>query len=44
MWHPHTTIVGPRKLTVDVPLDRIPLYARAGSGLSTAITRSLSSR
>ncbi len=35
VWHPHTTIVGPRKLTVDVPLDHIPLYTRAGSGLST---------
>ena len=35
VWHPHTTIVGPRKLTVDVPLDHIPLYTRAGSRLST---------
>ena len=32
-WNPSRTVTGPTTITVDVPLDRIPIYIRKGANL-----------
>lgn len=42
VWSPKTIVRGPQQLTVDVPLDQVPMYVRAGSPLLRTISRAIS--
>ncbi|MFN8036934.1 MAG: glycoside hydrolase family 31 protein [Acidimicrobiia bacterium] len=41
-WSPKQVLRGPEELTVDVPLDQVPLYVKAGSPLLRTVVRAVS--
>jgi alpha-glucosidase (family GH31 glycosyl hydrolase) len=41
VWSPKTLLRGPKQLTVDAPIDQVPLYVRAGSALQSTVVRAL---